>query len=205
MVKTIPVKSFEDVLAHTITHGETGVYINNRNTKEIRQYSENMDLIKTVSLGLCIRDIALTPADDIIGSDCENKRLVRISRSDDITTLCSTGELRPLGLCINDKQQIVVGLRAGLDKPPIKLVVYTTDGSDVVFEIEKDKSGKPLFTESIYQVKQNANGDYVVADGHRIVCVDRVGEFRWEHQVKQGKWTPLLYMVWSVIGTATSS
>ena len=93
--------------------------------------------------------------------------------------------LKPWGLCINKKEQIVVGLRSLYKMPPIKLTIFSQDGSTVLKEIENDVSGRPLFTSSIYQVKQNGNGDYVVADKNRIVCVSREGEYRWKYRVKQ--------------------
>ena len=187
MVKVTPGKT-SNVKSHSILHTTYGVWINNLDSKELTLYNGNIDRIKTFTLGFKLRDMALATSNYIIGSDESHKRLVRISCSGDVTALCSTGELRHWGLCINDKQQIVVGLRRAYEKQPIKLVVYSPEGSALLQEIEKDKSGKPLFTKSFYQVKQKLNGDYVVADGDRIVCVGREGEYRWEYQVKQSVW-----------------
>ena len=193
MVATTPVKTY-DVRGDNILHTNEGVWINNVHTAEQTLYNENGDRIKTFHLGLIIRDMAMASINNVIATDCENKCLVRISHSDGITTLCSTAELEPWGLCINDKQQIVVGLRRGYAKQPIKLAVYSPDGSLLLQEMEKDKSRKPLFTKAIYQVTQNGHRDYVVADHNRIVCVSRVGEYRWEYQVKQsGEYTPVVY------------
>ena len=158
----------------SIIHTNDGVWINNEDIEELTLYNENVDIIAS--------------------DDENNKRLVRISRSGAVTTLCNTGELEPWGFCINDKQQIVVGVQAGYEKQSIKLAVYSPDGSALLHEIEKDKSGKTLFTTTIYQVKQNGNGDYVVADCARIVCVSGEGEYRWKYQVKQtGILTPRVY------------
>ena len=77
----------------------------------------------------------------------------------------------------------MVGLRTGLRTPPIKLSIYSPDGSAVLQEIENDEDGKPLFRDEITQVKQNGSGDYVVADGDRIVCVSSEGGFRWDYIV----------------------
>ena len=193
MVAITPVKTL-DMRGDNIMHTNEGVYINNYDTKELTLYNENGDCIKTMPLGFTICDMAFTSSNDIIASDSDNKRVVRISRSDDITTLCNTGELRPWGLCINAKQQIVVGLSRDYEEQPIKLAIYSPDGSALLQEMEKDKSGKPLFNKAIYQVKQNAKGDYVVADGDRIVCVNREREYRWEYQVKQsGGYIPVVY------------
>ena len=182
MVTITPVKTL-DVRGDSILHMHDAVWINDHSAKELTLFSENDDRIKTMPLGFSIRDMAFTSSNDIIASDSDNKRVVRISRSGDVTKLCSTGELEPWGLCINDNQQIVVGLRRGHKTQPIKLAVYSPDGSALLQEMENDKSGNPLFTKTILQVKQN--GNYVGADEDRIVCVSREGEYRWEYQVKR--------------------
>ena len=99
--------------------------------------------------------------------------------------MCSTAPLTPWGVCVNDRQQIVVGVRAGYGIPPIKLVVYSPDGSTMLQEIEKDGSGKSLFEGEIYHLKQKGSGDYVISDDNRIVCVSRKGEYNWEYQLFQ--------------------
>ena len=114
MVLVTPVK-MQDVKSHSIVYSTDGVWINNRDSKELTLYNETIERIKTVPLGFEIRDMALTFSNHIIASDESNKRLVRIPRSGDVTKLCSTGELIPWGLCINDKQQIIVGLKRGLN------------------------------------------------------------------------------------------
>ena len=190
MVLVTSVKT-HNVKSHSVLITTDGICINNRDSMDLTLYNENIDRIKTVPMEFKIRDMALASTNDIIVSDFENKRLVRIFHSGGVTKLCSTRELEPWGLCINDKQQIVVGLRRGHKTQPIKLSVYSSDGSALLQEMEKDKSGKPLFTKAIYQVKQNGNGDHVVADYDRIVCVSREGEYRWEYQVEgSGEWIP---------------
>ena len=62
-------------------------------------------------------------------------------------------------------------------------MVYSPDGSTVLQEIEKDKSGKSVFEGGIYQVKQKGNGDYVVSGNTRIVCVGRDGEYKWGYHL----------------------
>ena len=78
----------------------------------------------------------------------------------------------------------MVGLSAGFMTAPYKLSIYSPDGSTVLQEIENDEDGKPLFRNVIRQVKQNGSGDYMVADGDRIVCVSSEGRFRWDYIVK---------------------
>ena len=155
-------------------------------SKTLSIYDENMKEKKSFTLDFFIKDMILTSSEDIIATTDSNESVVRIDGSGSVSTVCSTVPLYPWGVCVNDRQHIVVGVRAELWAPPIKLMVFTFDGSTVLQEIEKDGSGKSLFTKGIYQVKQKGNGDYVVSDDARIVCVNRKGEYRWEHRLKDG-------------------
>ena len=194
MVKITPVKTLDDVGGYSITHTNNGVWINIGVTKKLTLYSghiKNKQILKTLSLDFAICDMSTTSSNDIVVTDWDNKCLVCISKAGNVTTLFYTGKLRPWGLCINDRQQILVGVQARYEETPIKLTLYSSDGSVVLQEIEKDEIGKPLFNKIIYQVKQNGNGDYVVADYDRIVCVRGDGEYKWEYQLKEsGIMTP---------------
>ena len=172
---------------NTLLHNnQNDVFVNTQSKKTLSIHYENMNEKNSFSLDFEIQDMTLTAEEDIIATDFNNKRVVRIDSSGRVSKVCSTAPLYLWGVCVNDRQQIVVGVSAGWGEPPIKLVVYSPDGSTVLQEIEKDGSGKNLFTEGIYQVKQKGNGDYVVSDDKRIVCVKREGEYRWEYRLN---WT----------------
>ena len=141
---------------------------------------------KTLCLIFHLRDMTLTSSQDIIATDHHNKHIKKILPSGSISTLCSTAPLIPGGICINRSQQLVVGLRRDWKTPPVKLVIYSSDGSAVLQEIEIDEDGNPLFRMEITQVKQNGDGDYVVADRHSIVCVSSEGRLRWKYDI--GYW-----------------
>ena len=34
-------------------------------------------------------------------------------------------------------------------------------------------------------MKQNGNGDYIVSENDRVICVSREGKFRWEYKVRK--------------------
>ena len=138
---------------------------------------------KTLGLTFHLCDMTLTPSQDIIATDHHNKHIKKILPSGSVSTLCSTAPLIPGGICINRRQQLVVGLRRDWRTPPVKLVIYSSDGSAVLQEIEIDEDGNPLFRMEITQVKQNGDGHYVVADRHRVVCVSSEGRLRWEYDI----------------------
>ena len=191
MIKVATVTTLSEIRSDNLVHTKHGVWINDKMRKGLTLYSDNFELVKNVSLQFPLFDIASTAGDDIVATEFTNKRVIRVSSSGTTTALRQTGQLEPWGICVNNKQQIVVGLRKGHGQPPIKMVVYSTDGSMILQEIEKDKSGKPLFTKSIYQVKQNINGDYIAADTNIIVCVTEEGVYKWEYKVqKEGEIPP---------------
>ena len=139
---------------------------------------------ETLDLNFYIYDMALTASQDIVASDRDKKCLVKISSSGDVTILCSTAPLRPWGLCINNRQQIVVGLKTRHKAPHIKLAIYSPDGSTLLQEIEHSEDDSPLFRKEIVQVKQNGIGDYVVSCYDTIVCIGSEGAFSWEYCVE---------------------
>ena len=147
-------------------------------------YDEYLVEKKTFSLPISLYDIVLTSSQEIIATDRNMKKIVKISQSGSIKTIQVTAPLEPCGICINNRHEIVVGLRTGYGKYPLKLAIYPTDFSDVLFEIENDEEGKPLFRYSLNEVKQNRSGDYVVADEIRVVCVSSKGRFRWDYRDK---------------------
>ena len=189
-----------DIVLHT---DQNNLWVNNGGYK-LTLYDEQLVEKKTLNLNCKLYDMVLTAFQDIIATDTDNARLVKISTPGDanISTLCSTAPLNPRGICFNNRGHIVVGMHAGFGTHPIKLSIYSSNGSTVLQEIENDEDGKPLFKKEITQVKQNGNRDYVVADWHMIVCVSSKGRFRWDYSV--GGYM-LEYMEWYVTSTITSS
>ena len=139
-------------------------------------YDEQLVEKKTRSKLSNLHDMVLTASQDIIATDVGNKRVIIKSPAGNVNTLCSTAPLKPWGICINNRGQIVVAL--SFEK---MLAIYSSDGLKVLHAIKKDKDGKPLFRRLITQVKQNGMGDYVVSDENRIVCVSREGRFKWDY------------------------
>ena len=174
-----------DTQAHKVLHtdqNDVWIYA----MKTLTLYDKKIVEKETLNLATHIYDMALTASQDIIGSDRDNKCLVKILPSGIITTFCSTAPLTctPWGICINNRQQIVVGLKTDQASPHIKLAIYTPDGSTLLQEIKHSEDDSPLFRKEIVQVKQNGIGDYVVSSYDTIVCISSQGTFRWEYCVE---------------------
>ena len=182
MISVTAIKE-RNIPVHSILHTDQNVVwvYDGRNTLTL--YDEHLVEKKKVSVLSTLHDMVLTTSQDIIATDWVNKSLLKISPPGDVSTLCSTAPLEPRGICINSRGHIVVGLQAGRGTHPIKLAISSSDGSAVLQEIVNGEDGKPLFRVGINQVKQSGDGDYVVADGDRIVCVSSEGRFRWDYSV----------------------
>ena len=175
-----------DIAVHSVLNTDQNnlwVYYEDNTLKLYDEQLEEKKKTKKLSVNSTLQDMVLTASGDIIATDWDHTRLVQISPSGNISTLCSTESLYPSGICLNNRGHIVVGVDAASGKRPIKLSIYSSDGSAVLQEIENGEDGKPLFRRGINQVKQNGRGDYVVADGDRIVCVSSEGRFRWDYNV----------------------
>ena len=179
-VRDLPVQGTCTCILHT---GDNNVILYIGSTKTLELYDEHFHRKTTVSLSAGIRDMASTGSGQIIATDGKSNQLLAISPSGSTRVIRSTFPLVPSGICINNKEQIVVGLYAQSMKPSVKLAIYSPDGSLLLQEVENDTSGQPLFKEGIEQVKQNGNGDYIVSDGDRVVCVSNGGKFIWDYQV----------------------
>ena len=175
-----------------------GIWVSKRNFLAL--HNEDFETQRTLDCEFTIRDFVVISSDEMIVTDDTNKRVVWISDSGKIRTVCNTEPLVPYGICFNDSQQMVVGLRKWKKVPPLKLVIYSPDGSSVTKEIEKDEGGEPIFREALYRVKQNGNGDYVVCDDNRVVSVSGEGGLRWRYEVEKNKfWDPEMLEITGIV------
>ena len=161
-------------------------WVLHREKKQLVQYDDKGNKQNTRMLDFNTVDMIWdATSDDIIASDDTNNQLVRISSAGTIKTLFSTSPFSPGGLCQNDKLEIVVGLGTRLSQSTfrLKLAVFAPSDGRLLQEVERNDSKQPMFTKSILHVKQNGNGDYLVSDEERLVCVTRDGTFRWEYKI----------------------
>ena len=176
-------KVINNIRAHTLVHaGQNEAWINDQLKKTIHVFDENMKKTKAFKFDFAIEDMTLASPKYLLASDWDGQCIKQISLSGKCSAILSTTPLNPSGLCVNDKQQIVVGVGSYSGTPLIKLVVYDAKRLNVIQEISKDDSGKNLFTERIQRVKQQSNGNYLISSSSKVICVGRDGKFKWEHK-----------------------
>ena len=131
-----------------------------------------------------IEDMGLTSSQDVIATDWRGKRLVMIpsSAGTDSRTVCWTSPLRPKGICIDNKDQIVVGLAGGVNISPIKLAIYSPGGETLIQEIGTDPFSTLIFDGAIQLVAQNTYGDYITAHNGSVLCLDKNGKHKWSYK-----------------------
>ena len=170
-----------DIASHKVLHtDQNDVWVYN-GRKKLTLYDGDFVQKEVVKVTDDLHDMVLTSTQDIIATNSRQKLLVKISLTG-VSTLCSTAPLAPLGLCINNKQQLVVGLQPCYNTAPIKLVIYSPDGSSVLKRIE-NYNKQPLFKTGVMAVKQNRKGDYLVADFGRMICVSSKGWLKWKYDM----------------------
>ena len=150
------------------------------NEKTITIYNEDFEIKYAIDLDIKVVDLSYSPSHGIISTDWDSCRIMKISSFGDVESLFETWPLKPGGLCINDKEDIVVGMHDEFETP-LNLTIYSGYDYHMVQEIARNTEDKPLFTLAISQLKQNGNGDYIVSDFNRLVSVSRYGQYRWEY------------------------
>ena len=146
--------------------------------KTLTLYDTNFTRRQSIEVQFRIRDMVFTSSNDIITLDYVGQRVVRISRAGDVIIERSTYPYYPRGICINNKQQIVVTLSLSPDHE-ILLAFYSPDGSTKLYEVNLDIIGDALFNGMIWKLGQNGNGDYVIAHSEGVSSVNSDVQFIW--------------------------
>ena len=188
MIEFKTVKTIKNIRGNSIVHtAQNEVWINDGDKHTLILYDATFNKIKTINLEVTelgrISDMVLTISQDILATNWRRQEVLRISRTGNVNLFIDTSPYYPHGIFINDRQQVVVGLfeNSAASMKRHKLAIYSFDTSTEPLEIWSDVNGRPLFDQTIMQVKQNGNGDYLVSHENGVVCVTRLGEFKWKY------------------------
>ena len=123
-----------------------------------------------------IWNLVLKRSGDAVVCTRDNKvRLV--TTNDKVKTLIDTGSFSPRGLCLTEKEEIVVCMSAQSDKNHV--AVYSPDGKRKIKEIfVKDGQGKQLLTDPIRVVMLGKDLS-VNNNESNVVTTTQIGAFRW--------------------------
>ncbi|KAK3088885.1 hypothetical protein FSP39_024985 [Pinctada imbricata] len=162
-------------MAWVMYHSSPTMYLYNDEGKVVRSV--------TVKGSEGINDMAITQSGEMIVT-CTDSKVRRVSVSGKVSTMIDAAPVGCYGVCVTDKQEIVVCMRGQGDKNHV--AVYSSDGRSKLREIRgRDGQGGHLITHP-YCVVQNGQ-DLCVVNGGNVVCVDERDNVRWVYDGKQAK------------------
>ena len=180
------VKTLENICCISMVHaGMNKIWVNNRKERSIQVIDENFATVSTFDTGFYVVDLAMTSPTEVLATDRLGKRVLRISDSGNVTQVCNTVPLSPRAICVNNRNQVIVGVSDDTEETNVKMVIFSRDGSTVLREIQNDTSGKPIFSSPLMQIKQKRDGDYVVSYGDTVKCVNEEGTCKWNYCVRE--------------------
>ncbi|KAK3088647.1 hypothetical protein FSP39_021861 [Pinctada imbricata] len=138
----------------------------------------------TVEGSLGINDMAITKSGETIVT-CGDNKVRRVSVGGEVSMLIDTVPFYCNGVCLTDKEEIVVCMRGEGDQNHV--AVYSPDGRSKLREIRgRDGQGKHLIT-SPNRVVQNVQDLCVVNYSENVVCVDERDNVRWLYDGKEAR------------------
>ena len=180
------VKTLENTCCKSMVYaGMNKIWVNNRKERSIQVIDEHFATVSTFDTGFYVEDLAMTSPKEVLATDRLGKRVVRISDSGNVTQVRNTVPLSPRAICVNNRNQILVGVSNDTEETSVKMMIYSPDGSSVLREIENDTSEKPIFSSPLLQIKQKRDGDYIVSYGDTVKCVNEEGTCKWNYCVRE--------------------
>ncbi|KAK3084057.1 hypothetical protein FSP39_007419 [Pinctada imbricata] len=149
-------------------------------------YNDKGTVVRSVTVGCGegINDMVITQSGEMIVT-CKDKKVRCVSVSGKVSTMIDTAPFACEGVCVTDKQEIVVCMNDQGDKNHV--AVYSSDGRSKVREIRgRDGQEKHLITNPDLVV-QNGQDLCVVNYGRNVVCVDEGDNVKWMYDGKQAK------------------
>ncbi|KAK3088295.1 hypothetical protein FSP39_017197 [Pinctada imbricata] len=168
------------------TAGNNMAWVMHHSSPTMYLYNDKGDVVTSVKVGGSegINDMAITQSGEMIVT-CEDKRTMCVSVNGTVSTMIDTEPFGCYGVCVTDKQEIVVCMGDQGDKNHV--AVYSSDGRSKAREIRsRDGQGKHLITNP-YRVVQNGQDLCVVNYGRNVVCVDERDNVRWMYDGKKAK------------------
>ncbi|KAK3088098.1 hypothetical protein FSP39_014635 [Pinctada imbricata] len=189
MLRSVHVKklhSFDSNIGATsmTTAGNNMAWVMYCDSPTMYLYSDKGKVVRSVRLkgSEGINGMAITQSGEMIVT-CKDKKMRRVSVNGKVSTMIDTAPFDCEGVCVTNKQEIVVCMSDEDDKNHV--AVYSSDGRSKVREIRgRDGQGKHLITYP-YRVVQNGQDMCVVNEYRNAVCVDERDNVRWVYDGKQ--------------------
>ena len=181
-----PLGSFRTAVSGTslVPTGKNTAWVASLNRDTMTMYDISGKNIRSVTVekGARIWDIEVKQAGDLIVCNTDEKvRLVRVNGV--VTNLIDTAPYTPWGVCLNEREEIVVCMVGQGDEN--HMAVYSPDGKKQVRRIVvKDDKGRQLLIDP-YRVV--VNGEYISVMNRmsNVVTFDADGKVRWVYDGSQ--------------------
>ncbi|KAK3083120.1 hypothetical protein FSP39_014530 [Pinctada imbricata] len=168
------------------TAGNNMAWVMDYGSPTMNLYNDKGKVVRTMAVkgSEGINDMAITHSGEMIVT-CRDRKVRRVSVNGKVSTIIDTAPFACYGVCVTDKQEIVICMRRQGDKNHV--AVYSADGRSKLREIRgRDGQGKHLIT-SPFRVVQNGQDLCVVNGGWNVVCVDERDNVKWMYDGKQAK------------------
>ncbi|KAK3092563.1 hypothetical protein FSP39_004455 [Pinctada imbricata] len=181
-------KRINDICAQSIMNCPNKEMWINTTAGCVEVYDKDLNLAKQKNMieHFSCDDMVLYGSNDLIAIDTDKRWVVRISSSGSITLLFSF-EHYATGICVNNKQEIVVA--TGYDEVCDmrvflwKLIVYSPDGS-IRLKMRHDICSDNIHHDC-FEVKQTPGGDYVVVTDNEVtrlsLYMDSDSDVKWTY------------------------
>ncbi|KAK3082674.1 hypothetical protein FSP39_002300 [Pinctada imbricata] len=183
-IEVTKVKSFKSKfgVSSLTSAGNNSAWVMCNNSNTMYLYDSNGDVVRSIKVknSQGINDMVITRSGDMIVT-CRDKTVRRVSVGGEVSTLINTGDYMPTGVCLTDKEEIVVCMCMMFGG---HLAVFSPDGRSKVREIRGvDSQGNPQIIIP-HRVVCN-DEDLCVVCRSKVVCVDESDNVKWVYDGKQ--------------------
>ena len=161
-----------------IPTGKGTTWISDLFSNTMYMLDDNCAIVRSVSVpeGIEILDIAVKRSGDVIVSNSDKKvRMVTVNSV--VTTLFDTEPFLPQGVCLTEKEEIMVCMSGQDDRNHV--VIYSADGKSKVKVIEIKGEKRQQMLPNPFRVVVNGSDITILNLKSHVVTADQNGKVKW--------------------------
>ena len=162
--------------------GKGAAWVGDWNNNTIYLYDDKGKIMNSIDVASGVWGLGVKRSGDVVVSN-QDKRMRLVTGSVKVSTLIVTSPFTPQGVCLTDREEIVVCMAGQGDKNHV--AVYSPDGKSKVREITvKDKQGRQMLPDHVCVV-MNGEDFSVLNYYSNILTFDESGKVRWVYDGSQ--------------------